>query len=462
MQNRFFDDLQCAMEMTYYDRRRQLRQLLAEESPDSEQTLQLVLILIRDHDGFVREAATQWLARSSSPAALQAIVQRLNDWVPVVRQRALASAQIFLQTERLSAVLASLEIIVRLTRKSRVDHSGFISRVGEFLDRPENRRMVLAYYPKSRGAAACFLLSRLLCWSGQYQGEIIRLSTQHRDFLVRSRFLSACEASGAVAEEALRILFADHHPRNRQKAFLALWRGDLPVADRQALLACALLDSSGAVRSVALWAARQSAFDLATFVLAFGKGEALLPRAYLGWLNLLGVLARSDSLPLIQKAFADVRPQVRQAALLAWVGISRDTADVPTAQAMVDASPKVAKLAGQLLRKGRVLLSGKQLEWIDETLDKRGDLGRLLAFSVRLPYWERLLRLLELLPRYPDEPERQQIIRETAGCLLKQRYAFVGQPADMQERLRRGVRESGLKEIWCANERLLASLKQFD
>ncbi|MDA0629347.1 hypothetical protein PCS76_21285, partial [Acinetobacter baumannii] len=69
-----------------------------------------------------------------------------------------------------------------------------------------------------------------------------------------------------ASEAALRAMFADRHPRNRQKAFLALWK--LLLADRQTLLERALLDPSGAVRGVALWAAEQEAFDLAAFVAA--------------------------------------------------------------------------------------------------------------------------------------------------------------------------------------------------
>jgi hypothetical protein len=76
--------------------------------------------------------------------------------------------------------------------------------------------------------------------------------------------------------------------------------------------------------------------------------------------------------------------------LLASVEISRETADEAIVQAMLDTLPKVAKLAGQLLRKGKVLLSGGQLQRISGELEWRGDLGRRLALSQRLPYWERL------------------------------------------------------------------------
>ena len=224
----------------------------------------------------------------------------------------------------------------------------------------------------------------------------------------------------------------------------------------------ALLDPSGAVRGVALWAAKQSAFDLTAFVAALGNGETLVPRAYLGWLQLLGVVKNRESLPMVEKAFADVRPQVRQAALLAWVAISRETADVPTVQAMLDTSPKVAKLAGQLLRKGKVLLSSEQLQQIGDELERRGDLGRLLAFSQRLSYWERLAWLLELLPRFRSEPEQHTILRAVTESLARQRYALASQPADVQERLRQAMRQSGHREAWRNHDRLLVSLEEFD
>jgi len=442
--------------LTYHDRRRQLLQLLAECDPHSDESVQTLVVLSRDYDGFVREEATRCLAKSPAPVALQAIVLRLNDWVYEVRQAARDAAVMFLETKRLPAVLAALETIVRLSGKSRTDHSHFVDQVGAFLDQPEHRSAVFTFFRKSRGPVASFLLQRMLCWPEAAQAEVVRLSTTHKDFLVRSRFLSACEASGTLGEAALRAFSADRHPRNRQKAFLALWQR--APADQQVLLEQALLDPSGAVRSVALWAAKQIGFDLTEFVAAQGNGKALAPRVYLGWLQLLGVLKNRESLPLVEKAFDDVRPQVRQAALLAWVNMARETADTPTVQAMLDNSPKVAKMAGQLLRKGKVLLSGEQLQQISEELDRRGDLSRQLAFAQRLAYWEYMAWLLELMPRYSSDSERQTIIRAVADCLARQRYALDSQPPGMQERLRRAMRLSGLREVL----RNHVSLEQFD
>lgn len=447
---------------TYEAGRAMVLDVLADETGAADPATEArLLYLCRSGDGYFREAAVRQLGKKGCSAdAWQVLIERQNDWVPQVRQAALASAGMFLKTERLPVVLAALDAVVLLTRKSRTDHNRFVDQVGVFLDQPEHRSAVFALFRKSRGPVAGFLLSRMLCWPAAVQAEIVRLSTRHKDFLVRSRFLSACEASGTVGEAALRAMLADRHPRNRQKAFLALWQR-VP-ADWLALLEHSLLDPSGAVRGVALWAAKQSAFDLTAFVAALGNGEALAPRAYLGWLQLLGVLKNQESLPLVEKAFADVRPQVRQAALLAWTAISRETADEPTVQAMLDTSPKVAKLAGQLLRKGKVLLSGNQLQQISDELERRSDLGRELAFSQRLAYWERLAWLLEMLPRYRGEPDRQTIIRVVAESLARQRYALTSQPPAMQERLRQAMRQSGLREARGNQDRWHASLEQFD
>lgn len=443
---------------TYEAGRAMVLDVLADEKGAADPATEArLLYLCRSGDGYFREAAVRQLGNKGCSAdAWQVLIERQNDWVPQVRQAALASAGMFLKTERLPVVLAALDAVVLLTRKSRTDHNRFVDQVGVFLDQPEHRSAVFALFRKSRGPVAGFLLSRMLCWPEAAQAEVVRLSTTHKDFLVRSRFLSACEASGTLGEAALRAFSADRHPRNRQKAFLALWQR--APADRLVLLEQALLDPSGAVRGVALWAAKQSAFDLTAFVVALGNGEALAPRAYLGWLQLLGVLKNRESLPLVEKAFDDVRPQVRQAALLAWVNLARETADTPTVQAMLDNSPKVAKMAGQLLRKGKVLLSGEQLQQISEELDRRGDLSRQLAFAQRLAYWEYMAWLLELMPRYSSDSERQTIIRAVADCLARQRYALDSQPPGMQERLRRAMRLSGLREVL----RNHVSLEQFD
>lgn len=446
----------------YETGRARVLDVLADEAgvTDAEAEARLVY-LSRSGDGYLREAAVRQLGRQGrSEDAFRVLIERCNDWVPQVRQAALKSAGMFLDAERRPVVLNALDAVVHLTRKSRGDHAGLVDQVAVFLDQPEHRATVLMHFRKSRGPVAVFLLSRLLRWPEALQAEIARLCTRHKDFLVRSRFLSACEASGMASEAALRAMFADRHPRNRQKAFLALWK--LLLADRQTLLERALLDPSGAVRGVALWAAEREAFDLAAFVAAQRNGETLAPREFSGWLHLLGVLKNPESLPVVVKAFTDIRPGVRHAALSAWVKLSRETADEPTVQAMLDPSPKVAKLASQLLRKGKVLLSGEQLLQIGEALEKRGDLGRLLAFSQHLGYWERLAWMLELLQRYREEHERQMIVRAVAESLAKQRYAFSGQPPATQERLRQAMRISGLRDIWRNHDRLRVSLAQFD
>ncbi len=451
---------QPSVAVTYYERRHQLIQLLKGYDLGLSEAVQAMVTLSHDRDGFVREAATRRLAKSLAPVALNAIVVNLNDWVSEVRQAASESASVFLTTERLPVVLAALEAIVHLDGKSRTDHRSFIDQVGDFLDQPEHRSSVLAHYRKSRGKVAKYLLLRMLRWPNEYQVEVVRLSIRHKDFLVRSYFLAVCEVSGNIGEDALRSLFVDRHPRNRQKAFLALWKTS-PV-DRQSLLEQALLDPSGAVRNVALWIARENGFDLTTFVSAFGDGRILAPRAYLGWLHLLGLLKNGTNLPAVANAFVDARPQVRRAALLAWVSISRDTADEPTVQAMLDRSPKVVKLAGQLLRKGKVLLSGEQLQRIGDELEKRDDLGRQLAFAQYLPYWERLVWMLELLSRQHGELERRQLRQAVDQNLRKQRYTLASQSTDMQKRLRCAIRESGLREDWRDNYRLFVFLEQFD
>jgi hypothetical protein len=176
----------------------------------------------------------------------------------------------------------------------------------------------------------------------------------------------------------------------------------------------------------------------------------------------LGVLGNIDRLPLIRAAFADSRPKVRKAALLAWVAVSRETADEPTAQSLVDAAPKMVKLAGQLLRKGKVSLSGAQLRWVVEELERRGDIPRLLAFSQRLSYWERLVFLLELLPRFSGTTERQRIADEVIAWLSRQRYSLDSQPVALQERVRLAMGKSGLRDVWRNRSTLVVSLEQFD
>jgi hypothetical protein len=267
---------------TYETSRARVLEALS-DADATDLTVEVRLIeLAHSGDGYLRQAAVRQLGKGRSETAFRVLLERCNDWVPQVRQAALSSANAFLQTARLPAVLASLGAILRLKGKSRADHGDFIDRVGAFLDHPDSRPALLAFYPESRGPVACFLSDRMFRWEGEVLAEVDRLSSHHRDFLVRSCFLAACQARGSEGEKALHGLLDDPHPRNRRKAFLALWQRTLAPAERQALLGKALLDPYGAVHDVALWAAKQIGFDLADFVTAQGNGESLDRRAYLG------------------------------------------------------------------------------------------------------------------------------------------------------------------------------------
>ena len=72
------------------------------------------------YNGFVREVAVRALSRDCSPQALVALIERLNDWVPQIRDLALSGLNNYLNPAQAPALLYALESIMALAARQRV------------------------------------------------------------------------------------------------------------------------------------------------------------------------------------------------------------------------------------------------------------------------------------------------------------------------------------------------------
>ena len=173
-------------------------------------------------DGYVREAAVRKLGAAQSAEAFRALLVLLNDWVPEVRAAATEACANFVRPERLDIILANLDSVLALTRKSRANHGTFLGKISGVLEVPDARSAILQFFPGSCGEVARNLLVRMLAWEGSDHAEILCLAAQHPDFTVRAALIAACERQGFPVE-VLRKLLGDAHPRNRKAAFRVLW-----------------------------------------------------------------------------------------------------------------------------------------------------------------------------------------------------------------------------------------------
>jgi HEAT repeat protein len=420
---------------------------------------QAVIDLSRSWDGHVREAAVSRLAEAASVESFRALIERLNDWVPQVRQAAAQACQSHVNPQRLDIVLNCLDSILALASQSRADHSAFVAKIGRLLETPQARVEVTRFFVVSRGRVARYLLERLLATDAS-QADTLLLAARHADFTVRSAAITACENPAApVATETLHGLLADPHPLIRRNALRVLLTKAVGDEASERLTRSALMDRSRSVRELGVWHAKKSGFDLDAF-LAQQANSAHDHRALIGLVDLIGMLSKTQYLPLVQQAALDEHPRLRQAALLAWVQLSRQTADMAIARALTDPSARLARLAALLVRRGKVALYGEQLSGAANRALDQGNLSRLLVISRLMPIWDRLEYLLGVM-RHVDAGDKMKMHSAIQEWECDKRKSFSGLAEGHAARLRELIRLTGYADMAANEQNLCSVLSQY-
>lgn len=271
-------------------------------------------ITLSHHDnGFVREVAVRALCAEQTPQALQALIERLNDWVPQVRELAKAGIQPYLTGAHVTSLLCALESVVALAARRRVDHAATLEQVCAVLQGAQARREVHLDFLTRQGKTARFLFARLL-EADTEPATLLRDALAHRELTVRLAAAAACQALPAAQAVPLLVRALPHAAA---KVRVCVLRALLPLLDDpQPLLRQVLLDASPAIRSLARWQAPRYGVDAAAVLAARLAGE--MPTTKRDWLGVLGLGAELQvELPLAwwRAALKSRYPSVRFAAV---------------------------------------------------------------------------------------------------------------------------------------------------
>lgn len=241
-------------------------------------------------NGFIREVAVRELCRQPSPEALVALIDRLNDWVPQVRDLALAGLNHYLSTSQVQALLFALEPIMALAARQRADHGLTLISVRDVLQSPDIQDEVYANFLTRQGKAARFLFG-LLLEKNIAPEELLRSALAHRELTVRLAAVSACQEL-PVAQASPLLLEALSRPG--AKVRVCVMRALLPLLDNPGpLLSKTLLDASPSIRSLARWAAPRNNVDPVA-VLSEQMNQKM-PAGKRDWLGILGLAAELNA-----------------------------------------------------------------------------------------------------------------------------------------------------------------------
>lgn len=265
------------------------------------------------YNGFVREVAVRELRRDCSPETLVALIERLNDWVPQIRELALSSLNDYLKPAQVPALLFALESLMALAARQRVDHAPTYTAARAVLQSSEVRDEVYANFLTRQDKAARYLFSLLL--ETDFSPEkLLRSALAHRELTVRLAAVSACQDLPSVQASSLLL---EALSRPGAKVRVCILRALLPLSDDpDQLLRLALLDPSPSIRNLARWAAPRYGID-APEVLAQQLSQDF-PTQKRDWLGVLGLAAEleiSFQKRWLTKALSSSYPSVRQAAV---------------------------------------------------------------------------------------------------------------------------------------------------
>lgn len=398
------------------------------------------IALTTHHNGFIREVAVRALRDQPSPEALAALIERLNDWVPQIRDLAKESLNHYLSPPHVQALLFALEALMALASRHRADHGPTLRAVRNTLQAADVHSDVYANFLARQGSAARYLFKLLLEKDIDKQ-TLLRDALAHRELTVRVAGVAACQALPDA--QALQLL-REALPRPGAKVRVCVMRALLPLLENPEPLLCeALLDDSRSIRSLARWVAPKRDID-ARAILAARLTEAF-PKAKRGWLGILGLAAELD-VELEQRwlmaAARSNYPTVRQAAM----GQLSEGQSIELLAALDDPSDTVflaavAQLNKQSWASLHTGLDAKlDRDW-HELSDKRRD-----ALMRLRPKWQ---QVAYLLARLTTEPTVRVFWAKKVSLWCEEQYQIVDPVTSRFEREKlierlRGLASEGL------------------
>lgn len=372
---------------------------------------------ISHYSGYVREAAIARCVELARPGCLLAVAERLNDWVPQVRQMARAAVLTLLPFVPTAELLATLPLIAGLVRARRTDHTEWVATFEQALiGRVSTEELITgALAADIKVARACFAILK---------------HRQLLDLPALSDLMLSSRTDIVVAVEAARLC-ADLPADSRREQYLAATKShfgavrtialrgllrDEGVSNRHELAVGTLFELQSSVRDVAITYLKAAGFDLRSYYREAIQNDALPVKLVQVGLMSLGSLGNKDDIALV-KSFADsTHPQVRLAALGAWLKLGGHDKDTIAMAALMDDALGVRKYALRLVRRFGAYLPYRTVK---KTLEERGDVRLLLRFS-ESQKWEWLDCIARLSLQAPPDSTLVPELRAALEKWLRQ------------------------------------------
>lgn len=314
-------------------------------------SLSLLIDYAADHSGYVRQAVLSRCAELARPEFLPVVADRLNDWVPQVREAARNALLALLPAVPATQLMAILPVILRLHSAGRGDYADWLGSFEQTLLRTITMEDVLAAAHDTNlkvTRAAVHLLDKYRLIE---PSSLIELMVRRSDDIVLAvRGVEMCGQLAPAAQVRLyRAAAASHFGAVRTIAIdkLLSMRDEAHIDTATA----ALMDMQSSVRQVAIRHFGTAGFDAVDHYRSTLQRQALSAKNIRVCLIALASLRDLASLELIQSFQHHEHAQVRAVSLAAWFKLNERDKDAIALAALHDNARGIRKLAVSLVRK---------------------------------------------------------------------------------------------------------------
>lgn len=334
---------------------------------------------MRSYSGYHREAAIARSVTLKDPLLLPAITERLNDWVPQVRDASRAAVMTLLPLMPATAVIATLPEILKLRTASRSDHrtwlAAFIRALHEHL--PVQVLMAGLIDDDIHVARVSFEIVQTA--SMVDKSDLIGLTlTQRRDIVMA---LWAARMIDSLPPQ-------QHHPHYtaamqshfgavRTVAIRALLSQPFGAVTQQ-LATGVLLDPQSSVRGAAIAHLLKNSVDVAQYYRDHLLAPSPSPATIRLSLTALAGLRQASDIFLVKSFLCQSIVSIRKTAYTAWLKLAGDEKDAIASLALEDDAASIRSFAFDLTKRQGAFID---FDTVLASLIARQDWRLLLRFG---------------------------------------------------------------------------------
>ncbi len=374
-----------------------------------------LIALSKSPNGYERERAIKKMIEKSNSIFLDALLVRVNDWVPQIRKLAKQGVADLMKDTNIDTFVSSLDKILLLKKKGREDHSELVGQLCHFVLREEKEGKLIQNVKLLSGDLA--RASYELLEQKMSAVDLIKLVLSSRDIvLIRRGSALISQLNDNDFEQLFPELIASRYSYPR---CIALQIGMRKFPERiKSNFISMLLDDSADIRLVSINFFKTNSVDIRKFYLdqlSTSSKSKITTNALLG----LAYAKCSDCIETVNSYLTSPLVRVREAALRAIYALTPSDSLTILLNAILDDSPRVSKVASLLILKSEKKPSFNEFVKVFELAKKDYSINGLMQLAYFSSKWDVLLLILKF---YKISPEiyKKELKRWVSGFNIRQ------------------------------------------